>query len=271
MRAIVILFAFIGLATLGAEGAEQERTTKVPAPHTQIVDGSRAIEVVDLCPQFLDFYQAAVGTDPTTRWRLWGEKYGFAAVPPTPQGKELAHKMLDAAWPRYAKILPLVHHGAASVEPKPQDVLRILRAAGGSFTVGEDTSGTTTYLDLVFPSTDPKTGAKKRELYYVAVTPTMLFAAPRKALIRQAVARLDAKPDAAPAAGILSGTELTHQRSLLPEKLSGLSAADMVQIPWDKVIAHFADEMAKAAKDSTTPPPSTEWLQAVKPDRKSVV
>jgi hypothetical protein len=94
----------------------------------------------------------------------------------------------------------------------------------------------------------------------------MLFAAPRKALIRQAVARLDAKPDAAPAAGILSGTELTHQRSLLPEKLSGLSAADMVQIPWDKVIAHFADEMAKAAKDSTTPPPSTEWLQAVKPE-----
>jgi hypothetical protein len=149
---------------------------------------------------------------------------------------------------------------------KPQDVLRILRAAGGSFTVGEDTSGTTTYLDLAFPNTDPKTGAKKRELYYVAVTPTMLFAAPRKALIRQAVARLDAKPDAAPAAGILSGTELTHQRSLLPEKLSGLSAADMVQIPWDKVIAHFADEMAKAAKDSTTPPPSTEWLQAVKPE-----
>jgi hypothetical protein len=148
---------------------------------------------------------------------------------------------------------------------KPQDVLRILRAAGGSFTVGEDTSGTTTYIDLVFPNTDPKTGAKKREFYYVAVTPTTLYAAPRKALIRQAVARLDAKPDAAPAAGILSGTELTHQRSLLPEKLSGLSAADIVQIPWDKVIAHLADEMAKA-KDSTTPPPSTDWLQAVKPE-----
>ncbi len=151
---------------------------------------------------------------------------------------------------------------------KPQDVLRILRAAGGSFTVGEDTSGTTTYLDLVFPSADPKTGAKKREFYYVAVTPTMLFAAPRKALIRPAVARLNVKPDAAPAAGagILSGAELAHQRSLLPEKLSGLSAADIVQIPWDKVIAHLADEMAKAAKDSTTPPPSTDWLQAVKPE-----
>jgi hypothetical protein len=56
VRAIVILFACIGLATFGAEGAEQQSPTKVPVPHTQIVDGSRTIEVVDLCPQFLDFY-----------------------------------------------------------------------------------------------------------------------------------------------------------------------------------------------------------------------
>ena len=148
---------------------------------------------------------------------------------------------------------------------KPQDVLRILRAAGGTFIVGEDTAGTTTYLDLVYPITDPKTGVKKREFYYVAVTPTMLFAAPRKALIRQAMSRLDAKPDAAPASSILTAGELAHERSLLPEKLSGLSAADIAKIPWDKVMAHLAEEMAKA-KDSTTPPPSTDWLQAVKPE-----
>jgi hypothetical protein len=148
---------------------------------------------------------------------------------------------------------------------KPQDVLRILRAAGGTFIVGEDTSGTTTYLDLVYPIADPKTGAKKREFYYVAVTPTMLFAAPRKGLIRQAMSRLDAKPDAASASGILSTGALAHERSLLPEKLSGISAADIAKIPWDKVVAHLADEMAKA-KDSTNPPPSTDWLQAVKPE-----
>ncbi|HEY2109925.1 MAG TPA: hypothetical protein VGH17_08485 [Candidatus Acidoferrales bacterium] len=148
---------------------------------------------------------------------------------------------------------------------KPQDVLRILRGAGGSFIVGEDTSWTTTYLDLVYPVTDPKTGVKKREFYYVAVTPTMLFAAPRKALIRQATERLNAKPDGAPASGILSGGALAHERSLLPEKLSGLSAADLSKIPWDKVMAHIADEMAKA-KDSANPPPSTDWLQVVKPE-----
>jgi hypothetical protein len=44
-----------------------------------------------------------------------------------------------------------------------------------------------------------------------------------------------------------------------------LSAADIAKIPWDKVMAHLAEEMAKA-KDSTTPPPSTGWLQAVKPE-----
>ena len=149
---------------------------------------------------------------------------------------------------------------------KPQDVLRILRAAGGSFIVGEDTAGTTTYLDLVYPNTDPKTGVKKREFYYVAVTPTMLFAAPRKALIRQAMERLNNKLDAAPATGILATGDLAHERSLLPEKLSGLTAADIAQIPWDKVMAHIADEMAKAAKESSNPPPSTDWLQAVKPE-----
>jgi hypothetical protein len=124
MRAAMILMAFVCLLALAAESAEHEGTTKVLAPRTQIVDGLRTIEIVDLSPQFLDFYQAAVGAEPATRWKLWGEKYGFAAVPPTPQGMELAHKMLDEAWPRYPKILPLVRRGAASVEPKPQDVLR---------------------------------------------------------------------------------------------------------------------------------------------------
>jgi hypothetical protein len=149
---------------------------------------------------------------------------------------------------------------------KPQDVLRILRAAGGSFIVGEDTSGNTTYLDLAYPYTDPKTGQKRREFYYVAVTPTMLFAAPRKALIRQAMPRLDVKADAVPGSGILGSGELAHERSLLPEKLSGLSAVDIVHIPWDKVIAHFKQEMAEAAKDSTSPPSSFDWLQALKPE-----
>lgn len=155
---------------------------------------------------------------------------------------------------------------AVSIQ-KRQDVLRILRSVGGSFIVGEDTSGDTTFLDLVYPYTDPKTGEKRRDFYYLAVTPDMLFAAPRKAAVRQAMTRLSSKSGAKPASGPLANPDYSQVRSLLPEKLSGLSAFDFADIPWDKVLAHFSQQMAEAAKNSTTKnPPSTEWSQAIKPE-----
>jgi hypothetical protein len=136
-----------------------------------------------------------------------------------------------------------------------------LRAVGGGFIVGEDTAGGTTFLDLVYPYTDPKTGTKRREFYYVAVAPYMLFAAPRKAVVREAMARLN-KSDAV--SGIFSNPEFSRGRAQLPEKLSGLSGVDIVQIPWDKLAARLAQELAESSKDSTGPKPSTDWLQAVK-------
>ena len=150
---------------------------------------------------------------------------------------------------------------------KPQDMLRILHAVGGGFIVGEDTSGDTTYLDLVYPYTDPKTGQKRRDFYYIAVTPTMLFTAPRKAAIREAMARLNAKPGAQPASGVPGNPEFAALRSLLPEKLSGLSAVDITRIPWDKIMESLSQQMADAAKNSTPPSPSpnTDWVHAIQP------
>jgi hypothetical protein len=150
---------------------------------------------------------------------------------------------------------------AVSIQ-KQQDVLRILRALAGGFIVGEDTAGPTTFLDLVYPYTDPKTGMKRREFYYVAVAPNMLFAAPRKAVVREAMARLNGKADAP--SGIFSNPEFSRGRAQLPEKLSGLSGVDIVQIPWDKLAAHLSQELAEASKDSAGAKPSTDWLQAVK-------
>jgi hypothetical protein len=150
---------------------------------------------------------------------------------------------------------------------KPQDVLRILRAVGSTIIVAEDTSAGTTFLDLAFPYTDPATGQKRRELYYVAVTPDMLFAAPRKAAVRQIMARLNDKAAANQASGVLANPEFPQMRSLLPEKLSGLSASDMTQIPYDKIIARIAQQVADEAKASgSTNPPATDWLQSVKPE-----
>jgi hypothetical protein len=111
------------LAQALAQTPAPEPSKKVPAARTEVVDGQRTLHVVDLSPRFLDFYQAAAGKDPETRWQLWNEKYGFAAVPPTPEGMQLARKLLDDAWPHYADALPVIRKGVAAMEPRPEAVL----------------------------------------------------------------------------------------------------------------------------------------------------
>ena len=152
---------------------------------------------------------------------------------------------------------------------KKQDVLRVLRATLAAMIVAEDTSGDTTYLDLSFPYRDSATGQQRRSFYYVAVTPDMVFAAQRKAALRIAIERFDGK-----SSGAAPDPELVRMRSLLPEKLSGLSVADMSRIPWDKVIAIYAKQLTDAAKQSagaanqSNPPsePQFDWVKVIKPE-----
>jgi hypothetical protein len=150
---------------------------------------------------------------------------------------------------------------------KPDDVLRVLRAVAASMIVAEDTSGGTTYLDLSFPYQDPATHTERRKFYYVAVTPQMVLTAPQKAMLRQAVDRLSSEPAAAPASGILRSAEYLRMRSLLPEKLSGLSAADIAAIPWSKMIPGLTGQVAHATMQSQgSNPRDLSWLQGIKPD-----
>ena len=104
--------------------APTEPPKKVPPARSEVVDGQRRLHIVDLSPRFLDFYRAAANVDANARWQLWNEKYGFAAVPPTPEGQQLARKLLDDAWPRYPQALPLIREGVAAMEPKPEVVLK---------------------------------------------------------------------------------------------------------------------------------------------------
>jgi len=120
-----LLASIVCMFSLGqvAQAPAQEPPKKLPVVRSEVVDGQRTLHVADLSPRFLDFYQAAVGKDPETRWKLWNEKYGFAAVPPTPEGLQIARKLLDEAWPRYADALPLIRKGVAAMEPRPEAVL----------------------------------------------------------------------------------------------------------------------------------------------------
>ncbi|HYL67533.1 MAG TPA: hypothetical protein VEX69_00065 [Candidatus Limnocylindria bacterium] len=133
---------------------------------------------------------------------------------------------------------------------KSKDVLRVLRAIVGTMIVAEDTAGDTTFLDLSFPGTDAATGQQKRTFFYIAVTPEMIYAAPRKAMVRGAMARLHADPSSAAPREISSNPDLNHLRTLLPERLSGLNAADMSHFPWEKLYNQYKQLAAAAAKNS---------------------
>jgi hypothetical protein len=150
---------------------------------------------------------------------------------------------------------------------KPKEVLRVLRAIVGTMIAAEDTAGDTTFLDLSFPGTDPVTGREKRTFYYIAVAPEMIYAAPRKAMVREALARLQANSGTTAPREISSNPDLNHMRALLPEKLSGLSAADMSHFPWEKVIARYEQLGAGAARDPKDSGSSaTDYWKLVKPE-----
>jgi hypothetical protein len=90
--------------------------------------------IQDLTPKFLDFYRAAnkENADEARRWELWNQLYGFAAVPPTPEGQKMARKILDDAWPKYAQSLPTIERGQGELKPPPaqilNDVAKLLQA-----------------------------------------------------------------------------------------------------------------------------------------------
>ncbi|TFE01527.1 DUF2268 domain-containing putative Zn-dependent protease [Jeotgalibacillus salarius] len=63
------------------------------------------IEVINMVPKFLRFYEEAskTGIDADVRWRLWQEHYNFAAVPPGEEGQKMARELLDQAFSKYAE------------------------------------------------------------------------------------------------------------------------------------------------------------------------
>jgi hypothetical protein len=67
---------------------------------------------------------------------------------------------------------------------------------------------------------------------------------------------------------VLANSDYSRTRSLLPEKLSGLSALDLAHIPWDKILARYSKLAAdEAARNPAGPnPPATGWLKSVKPE-----
>lgn len=130
MRVTLALLGGIALS-LGAPLLAE----KLPPVRTEQGDARLKVEIADITPRFLAFYEAARGApDANARFALWSEHYGFAAVPPGPRGEELSRRLLDRGWPRYAAAMPLIRRGAALFGNEPIETLRavarILEAEG---------------------------------------------------------------------------------------------------------------------------------------------
>ena len=87
------------------------------------------VEVMNLVPKFLNFYEKAQASDADERWALWEEHYNFAAVPPGDEGRKMARAMLVEAWSQYGEIIPRLQEWTPDeqrVEKMLHEVKRIL-------------------------------------------------------------------------------------------------------------------------------------------------
>ena len=154
-------------------------------------------------------------------------------------------------------------HLFAMAIQKPNAVLRVVRALAGTMIVSEDSPGTATFLDLAYPYQDPQTHVERRKSYYLAVTPQMLLAAPRKAMLLGAIERLNPQAADPPPVGVLANPDYAPLRSRLPERLSGLGAADIGLIPWEKILANVENQAASNANRANQQPPDWSWLGVI--------
>ena len=86
-------------------------------------------------------------------------------------------------------------------------------------------------------------------------------------MVRAAMERLHAVSAITAPREISSNPELNRMRALLPEKLSGISAADMTNFPWERVMSKYEALITQTAKNSDGSTASaTAYWKLVKPE-----
>lgn len=167
MRTLFVLLGGILLAATPPLLAE-----KLPPARSEQVDGQLKVEISDVTPRFLAFYEAArTAPDAAARFTLWNEHYGFAAVPPGPRGEAMARQLLEQGWPRYAAALPQIRRGAAIFGNEPIETLRaVVRVLGAE---GPQTIRLTTYVGAFEDNAFSAGGEPPMIAFPVEMNPTM--------------------------------------------------------------------------------------------------
>ena len=150
----------------------------------------------------------------------------------------------------------------------PDKVVSLLSHVLGSSVSTEDRVGDTTFLEISTPYTDPKTLVVRRRFYAVAVAPNFLVVGPRKAPVREALARATNSSGSKPAANFATDPQFIRVRALLPQNLSGLGYADLAHMDWTKVIASFSsqqDYKIQGGAANSKPPAASNPIEGLDP------
>ncbi len=132
---------------------------------------------------------------------------------------------------------------------KSEPVLGLLRTLAGPFIRGEETISGATVLTMG-PPPPAEDGAKPTESkpFYVAVSPTMLVVSPGMPQMSDILAR-SAADSSAPAGSLVADATFQSVRKAMPEKLNGLTYADLSRFPWDKQLAQMHKQFAKQKQE----------------------
>ena len=150
---------------------------------------------------------------------------------------------------------------------KPEEVLRVLRKALGPIVRSESPGRDATVLELGTNSTDTRTKAPRLQLSYVAVTPQLLIYSQRKAMVLDAVTRMNGSR-VSKAESLSGNPDFQRIRAKLPNSLSGFSYAQMSKQTWEREFSVMFGSLAKASapKDSSggaANAAAPDWLQGV--------
>lgn len=90
------------------------------------------VELINLVPKFLDFYQMANKSDidKEKRWTLWEKHYNFAAIPPGEEGKTIARSLLDGAWNTYSEHLIMLENWEPNLEKVKEYLTKVKKLLG---------------------------------------------------------------------------------------------------------------------------------------------
>jgi len=151
---------------------------------------------------------------------------------------------------------------AATIQKQPQ-VLKLLRNLLHGQIASEEQESDTTYLRLTSASARSQAADPPSKGYYLALTPQMLLAGPKKETLRDAIARLAAKDPQV--ASLATDPGFRRARTRFPETLSSLGYLDLTRMQWEKLIDEFSASLKKSQSSSPSAAAAVDSLKKALP------